>query len=75
MTNIETRLSDIESGSKIEIKESITEMKQELLESLMGNIDSIVDSRNREMDNRRRRETNLVIFNLPEGSNATNIEK
>ncbi|MES9881397.1 MAG: hypothetical protein ABW185_11005 [Sedimenticola sp.] len=74
MTNIETRLSDIESGSKIEIKESITEMKQELLESLMGNIDSIVDSRNREMDNRRRRETNLVIFNLPEGSNATNIE-
>ena len=41
-------------------------MKTEIIESLQGNLESLVDSRTKELEDRKRRDTNLIIFNVPE---------
>ena len=41
-------------------------MKTEIIESLQGNLESLVDSRTKELEDRKRRDTKLVIFNVPE---------
>ena len=41
-------------------------MNTEIIESLQTNIESLADSRTKELGDRKRRETNLVLFNVPE---------
>ena len=40
-------------------------MKEEIIESLKGDLENLVDARTKELDDRRRRDCNLVLFNLP----------
>lgn len=44
-------------------------MKEEILESVKQGIDIMVDTRNKELEERKRREFNLAVFNLPEHNN------
>ena len=41
-------------------------MKEDIISSLKGDINNLVDSRHAELEDRKRRETNIVLFNLPE---------
>ena len=41
-------------------------MKTEVIESLQSKLESLVDSRTKELEDRKRRDTNLVVFNVPE---------
>ena len=43
-------------------------MKDEIIDSLKQDIHKVVDSRNKELEDRKRRELNLTIFNLKEHS-------
>ena len=64
---IEDRVKQIEESNKEEIKCSVASMKEEIIESLKGDPENLVDAaRTKELDDRRRRDCNLVLFNLPE---------
>ena len=41
-------------------------MKKEICSSLKHDINKLVDARNNELEDMRRRETNITLFNLPE---------
>ena len=41
-------------------------MKEEILESVKEGLDKMVDARNRELEDRRKRYLSLTMFNLPE---------
>ena len=79
--NQEKRLSTLEDQMKgVEIKtrqivhESLKNTKQEVLENIEDKISSMVDAKVKEIDDRRRREMNIVIFNLQEGASASGTE-
>ena len=69
MDKFEARLGTIEERTTDEIKNSVSSMKSEILESLQTNLEGLVDSRTKEIEDRKRRETNLVFFNVPEHRN------
>ena len=58
----------MEIYTRVEIKEDISSMKEEILEPVKEGIDKLVDSRNKELEGRKIREMNLS-FNLPEYEN------
>ena len=66
MSNMEERMSKMETITKHEIKSQVTCMKDEIIDSLKQDIHKVVDSRNKELEDRKRRELNLTIFNLKE---------
>ena len=66
MDKFETRLGKIEERTQIEIKSSVFNMKTQFIERFQTNIESLVVSRTKELEDRKRRETNLVLFNVPE---------
>ena len=66
MDKLETRLGTIEARTTDEIKNSVSNMKSEILESLQTNLEDMDGSRTNELEYRKKRETNLVIFNVPE---------
>ena len=66
MTTLETKVSQIEIKTQEAIQSSITDMKNETIESMKEDVNQFVDSRNRELEDRRRREQNVTIFNMPE---------
>ena len=68
MSNMEERMSKMETILKHEIKSQVTWMKDEIIDSLKQDIHKVVDSRNKELEDRKRRELNLTIFNLKEHS-------
>ena len=68
MSNMEERMSKMETITKHEIKSQVTCMKDEIIDSLKQDIHKVVDSRNKELEDRKRRELNLTIFNLKEHS-------
>ena len=37
-------------------------MKEEIIESLKGDLENLVDARTKELDDRRRRDCNLSVF-------------
>ena len=47
------------------IRDSVVYMKSGVMGSFK-NIDELVDARSKETEDRKRRESNLVLFNLPE---------
>lgn len=83
---IEDRLDKMELSTKKQIKVCSSEIKRELSiemkeevknkisEELHKDINKMVDERNREWNNRRSRELNVVIYNLEEGTLTTEDE-
>ena len=54
---------------KAEIQENITNMKDEIIESVKCGIDKLViDARNKELEDIKMRDMNLTVFNLPEAN-------
>ena len=60
MTAIETRMDTLESKTSTEIRSSIANMKEDLIKSIKVGVDKLVDKRHREMEDRRRRNQNVV---------------
>ena len=71
---VESRLDTIEETTKNSIKEGVTELKSEIIDGIKAAINSLVDSRNKELQDRRMREVNLTIFSLPEYNCLTGTE-
>ena len=66
MTCLETHVTSLESDTKDELKGSVSNMKAEIISSLKDDINKLVDTRHGEMEERKRKESNIVIFNMPE---------
>ena len=74
MTNTESRMDKLESNTKHEVTLQITNMKSSVIESIKGDIYSVVDQRNKELKDRKRRELNLTVFNLDEHQHRSGVE-
>ena len=74
MNRLEERMSSIENQSSLRIRECMANVKHEILEELKGDINDMVDVRTKEMEERKRRENNLVLFNLSEHREASGID-
>ena len=74
MTNIEGRMDKLEQVAKNKIKDQVSNMKDDIITSLKSDINTIVDARNRELENRKRHELNLTVFNLPEHNHLTGLD-
>ena len=75
-TQHESRLSTVESGldqfeekTKGSLQEYATNLKSDIIDSIKEDIKGLVDGRNSELEDRRRRELNLRVFNLPGHNN------
>ena len=66
MSDLEERISKLEKNSNDELKSNVQSMKGEIIDSTRNDIDKFVDNRNRELEDMRRRDHNIVCFNLPE---------
>lgn len=73
MNKIEDRISCLES-SKDDMRQSVLLMKDEIVSSVKEDINKLVDTRHSELEDRKRRETNITIFNLTEHNFATGSE-
>ena len=71
MTNIESRMDTLEEKAERLIVDYVQEMKEDMIESIKGEVSLLVDNCSRELDDRKRRELNLTIFNLPEHRNRS----
>lgn len=67
--NLEGRVKSIEEGNQVDIQMSVSSMKEDIITSLKDDLDKLVDIRIREIDDRKRRDCNILIFNLPEPRN------
>ena len=66
MSKMEERMSKMETNTKHEIKHQVSSMKDQIVDSLKLDINKLVDSRSRELEDRKRRELNVTVFNLRE---------
>ena len=74
MTAIENRMDSLETKTSTEIKSSVEDVKEDIINSIRGDVDKLVDKRHREMEDRRRRGQNVVFFNLKEHSNSQGVK-
>ena len=74
MQHLEDRMDKKELLNREEIRKSLNEMKSGVLQDLRADIDSIMDKRNREPEDRKRRELNITVFNLTELNNPSCLE-
>ena len=74
MTNIKSRMDKLKSNTKDEVTLQITNMKSSIVESIKGDIYSVVDQRNKELEDMKRRELNLTVFNLEEHQHRSGVE-
>ena len=70
--NLEHKIEKIEVNTKTAIASQLENFKDRLDTEIDTKIHKIVDEKTHEMDDRRRRELNVVLFNLDEGKKATN---
>ena len=75
MTKLGNRMGNLESFTKGEVKNTVLSMKSEILEELKLGVNEIVDKRSSELDDRRRCELNITIFNLPEHNSTIGMDK
>ena len=61
-----TYFGTIEVRTHNEIKHNTSDMKTEIIESLQTNLESLVDSRTKDLEDKTRRETTLFFLNVPE---------
>ena len=66
MSELESRMDSYETKNTEEIKSSVVSMKKDVLVDIKSDVNKLVDQRNKELEDRKRREVNLVIFNLNE---------
>ena len=62
MKSLEDQMNKLETTTKDEIRSSIVDMKSDILDSLKEDIDNIVDKRNRELEDRKRRVLNITVL-------------
>ena len=74
MTNLEEKVNHIELTTKQEVTSQVSSMKEEIINSLKVDINSVVDKRNLELEDRKRRELNITFFNLMEHSSDNTSE-
>ena len=74
MTNLEEKVENLEIKTKQEVTLQVSNLKEDIVNSLKNDINSVVDKRNRELEGRKRRELNLTIFNLKEHRNENGTE-
>ena len=74
VATIERTTKHIEQTAKQEIKENVSVMKADILEEIKGGIDTMVDARNKELEDRKRRELNIAIFNLAEHNHENGFD-
>ena len=73
MAKLESRLGVLESGAKEAIQGTVSSMKQDIISSLKEDINELVDTRHVELEERKRRETNIALFNLPEHNSPVRL--
>lgn len=64
--DLENRVKQIEEGNCQEIQSSVSAMKEDILRSLREDVENLVDTRTKELDDRKKRDFNVLFFNLPE---------
>ena len=64
MSNLEEKVCNLEQTTKQEVTIQVSKLKVEIIDSFMEDINKVVDTRNRELEDRKRREMNITIFNL-----------
>ena len=64
--DLESRVKTIEEGNKQDIEESVSTMKEDIIKSLKNDMDKVVDSRVKELEDHKRRDFNVLLFNMPE---------
>ena len=74
MTYLEEKVNHIELTTKQGVTSQVSSMKEESINSLKVDINSVVDKRNLELEDRKRRELNITIFNLMEHSSDNTAE-
>lgn len=74
MNRLEEGMSSIENQSSHRIRECMSNVKHKILEELKGDINDMADVCSKEMEERKRRENNLVLFNLSERREASGID-
>ncbi|XP_060574693.1 uncharacterized protein LOC132732313 [Ruditapes philippinarum] len=74
MSSLEEKVNRIEISTKNIIKEEIKDIKNNIMTDFEEKICRMIQARTNEMDDRRRRELNIVVFNLPEGGDKTGKE-
>ena len=74
MTNLEEKVNHIELTTKKEVTSQVSSMKEEIINSLKVDINSVVDKRNLELEDRKRRELSITILNLMEHSSDNTSE-
>lgn len=71
---LENRVKNIEEGSRQDIQTSVSTMKEDIINSLKEDIDKLVDSRTKELDDRKKRDCNVLFFNMPEHRHQSSEE-
>ena len=71
MSELESRMDSYETKNTEEIKSSVASMKEDVLVHIKIDVNKLVDQRNKELEDRKRREVNLVIFNLNENTHES----
>ena len=74
MSNLMQKVENIKPTTKQEVTSQISSMKQDIIDSLKSDINVVVNKRNRELEDRKRRELNITLFNLPEHNSEDNSE-
>ena len=71
MSELESRMDSYETKNTEEIISSVASMKEDVLVDIKSDVNKLVDQRNKELEDRKRREMNLVIFNLNENTHES----
>ena len=74
MDKLEDRIMKVEQVMGEELRESVDSMKKEILDTIKEDIETVVDTRTAELEDRKRRDHNLTEFNLPEHTSSNNTE-
>ncbi|OWF43932.1 hypothetical protein KP79_PYT06620 [Mizuhopecten yessoensis] len=74
MERLERKIETLEESNKENIKTEINNLAETVVQTVKEEIVSLVDERTKELDRRRSKENNIIISNVPEGS-ETNTDK
>ena len=66
MDRMETRVTHLETNNKQIVKEELVNSKDEIIVLMIQDIVSIVDERNKGLEERRNKQSSIILFNVPE---------
>lgn len=70
MSSFEARVTRIEKNTQEDIKLNVQSLKGDIIDSIKSDVNKLVDNRNKTLEDRRRRDHNVVFFNLPEHNSS-----